>query len=63
MKGVEYHQAAFEKKFYWLDHKLMQNIEGPGVVKYESLLTQVAWEGWCSALEHAFKLAKEKHKS
>lgn len=61
MKGVEYHKAAFEKKFYWLDHKLKQNIEGPEI-KYESLLTQVAWEGWCSALEHVFKLERDKPK-
>lgn len=54
MKGVNYQQEAFEKKFYWLN-KMAAEPDQTSMTKYLSDLTQIAWEGWCAALELSFK--------
>jgi hypothetical protein len=59
MKGVNYQQEAFEKKFYWLNHRLAEE-DGTGKEKYTSDLTQLAWEGWCAAMELSYKQRPRK---
>lgn len=61
MKGVDYQQEAFEKKFSWLNHRLAEE-DGTGKERYSSHLTQLAWESWCAALELAFKQQRELNK-
>jgi hypothetical protein len=59
MKGVNYQQEAFEKKFYWLNHTRALE-DGTGTIKYASDLTQLTWEGWCAAMELSYKQRPRK---
>jgi hypothetical protein len=61
MKNVDYQQPAFEKKFRWLNLACRMNDDLS--VTYNSDLTQMAWEGWCAAMEITYKQAQAAKKT